>query len=248
MRASVTALGAAIVLVALPTTTHAQTGTTTRGAFGGAVSSDATVGTFRGNVSQGTTLGAGRGAVSSDTVIGAIGNGPPVSFGGYGTPGPIVNAPALRVPAGGLTLFNAQFARWGASPYRGDASPGSVGAFGRPAPSGTELGSAGLQELEGRLKSAAAMSMWDGNYKQGEALLNRSVTIREEIAGGADKPEVASALEDNAKYLREWSRDDAAADMETRAKEIRTKLEPSPAPTRSENAERVGRAVLMNGF
>ncbi len=81
-------------------------------------------------------------------------------------------------------------------PFRGDASPGSVGAFAPPAPPDTVLGPSAAQDLEGRLKSAATISMWDGNYKQGEVMTNRAVGVREEIAGGTVRPEVASALED----------------------------------------------------
>jgi hypothetical protein len=82
--------------------------------------------------------------------------------------------------------------------------------------------------------------MWlgDGNYAQGEAMLNRSVSIREEIAGGPVHPEVANALEDSAKLLRQWNRNAAASDMEARAKEIRTKLEPPPAPKAAKVPER----------
>ena len=79
-----------------------------------------------------------------------------------------------------------------------------------------------------RLNSEARIYMVDGNYAQGEGLSNRSVAVREQIVGGVH-PEVAGALETDAKVLRHYNRDAAAADIDARAKEIRTKLEP-PAP------------------
>ena len=120
-------------------------------------------------------------------------------------------------------------------------SPGSVGAFGAPAPGDTVLGPAGAREIEGRLKSEATLSLWDGNYKQAETMLNSSVSRREEIVGGTVRPEVAGALENNATILRDWNRDVAAAEMEARAKDIRTKLEPAPVAKRSERVERAER-------
>jgi hypothetical protein len=74
----------------------------------------------------------------------------------------------------------------------------------------------------------ARLYLVDGNYAQGDTMLNRSVAIREQAVGGVH-PEVAGALETDAKLLRHYNRDAAAADMDARAKEIRTKLEP-PAP------------------
>jgi len=228
MRASVTVLAAAVVLAALPAATQAQTRTTTRGAFGGAVSSDTTVGPFRGSVPQGATLGAVRGAVTSDTVIGAVRNAPSTAIGGF----------RAETPTEVVGVAPGQFRRMSDIWFRGAVSPGAVGAFGAPAPSDTVLGRPGPRELEGRLNSEATMAMWDGNYKRGEVMLNRAVEVREEIAGGAVRPEVAAALDHNASFLRDWNRNSAAADMESRANEIRTRFEAPPAAKRTERAER----------
>jgi hypothetical protein len=117
---------------------------------------------------------------------------------------------------------------------RGDVpADASVGAVSAPIPPGAALGEPGPNELAARLKSQARMNLVDGNYAQGEAMLSRAVTIREEMVG-RDHPDVASALEDSAKLLRQYNREAAAADMETRASEIRTRLEPPPAPREPE--------------
>jgi hypothetical protein len=113
--------------------------------------------------------------------------------------------------------------------FRGDVPADStVGALPLPVPPGARLGEPGPGELSQGLASQARSNLVDGNYAQGEAMLNRSVAIREQMVG-RDHPDVAGALEDDAKLLRRWNRDAAAADMEARAKEIRTRLEP-PKP------------------
>jgi hypothetical protein len=69
----------------------------------------------------------------------------------------------------------------------------------------------------------------DGIYPQGEAMLNGSVAIRERLSGG-DAPEIAANLERDAQVMRHYDRQAAAADMDGRAKEMRKRLEPPPAP------------------
>jgi hypothetical protein len=64
-------------------------------------------------------------------------------------------------------------------------------------------------------------------------MLHRSVGIREQMAGPVN-PDVANALEGDARLLRHWNLEAAAADMDARAKEIRIKLE-TPAPTPAES-------------
>jgi hypothetical protein len=227
MRASVMALGAVIVLAALPTMSEAQSRTTTRGAFGGPVTSDVTVGAIRGSVPPGATIGAVRGALPPGAVVGTVSNSPPTSIGGFHAETPTV----FGLPSG-------QFAPVSQVDFRGAVAPSAVGAFAAPVPPDTVLGQPGPQEIEGRLKSEATFSMWDGNYRQGEVLLNRSIGIREEIASGAVRPEVAGALQDSATFLRGWNRDEAAADMEARARSINKELEPKPEPKRAVRAER----------
>jgi hypothetical protein len=117
--------------------------------------------------------------------------------------------------------------------FRGDVPADStVGAVPVPVPPGARFGQPGPNELAQGLRSQARSRLVDGDYAQGEAMLNRSVAIREQMVG-RDHPDVAGALEDNAKLLRQWNREAAAADMEARAKEIRTRLEP-PKPKEPE--------------
>lgn len=225
MRASLTVLAAAVVLTALPVATQAQTRTTTRGAFGGAVTSDMTFGAVRGSVPQDATVGAIRGSVPTGGIVGAVRDAPSAAVGGFRAESPSAASPGLFLPTTNV---------W----FRGAMSPGSVGAFATPAPGDTVLGRPGAQEMEGRLQTEATFRLWDGNYRQAETMLNSSVGRREEIVGGTVRPEVAGALDSNATYLRGWNRDAAAIDMEARAKDIRKKLEPPPAAKRPERAER----------
>jgi hypothetical protein len=131
---------------------------------------------------------------------------------------------------GGVGLVPGAFAPVTVVTPRGSLpAEATVGAFATPLPPGARLGEPGPDELAGRLNSQARMSLIDGNYAQGEAMLYRSVAVREETVGPVH-PEVVGALEENAQLLRQYNRDAAAAAMETRAQEIRTLLEPPPAP------------------
>ena len=85
-------------------------------------------------------------------------------------------------------------------------------------------GSRGLPRSTHGLNFQGRLYLVDHNFAQGETMLNQSVGIREEMVGRVH-PEVAGALETDAKLLRHYNRNATAADMETRAKEIRTKLE-----------------------
>jgi hypothetical protein len=104
------------------------------------------------------------------------------------------------------------------------------GPWPSPAPPGSRFGEPGPEDLAAELRARARIHLIDGSYAQAEAMLNRSVAIREE-AVGPDPPDVARALEENAKLLRRWNREAAAADMEAGAKEIRTRLEMPSPPT-----------------
>ena len=105
----------------------------------------------------------------------------------------------------------------------------SWGALDGAGSAGNASRGAGPGEIVQGLDSQARMYLVDGDYAHGEGMLNRSVATREDMVGKVH-PEVAGALETDAQLLRHYSRDAAAADMEVRAKEIRTKLEPPPAP------------------
>jgi hypothetical protein len=250
MRARVATLGAltALFSIVLVLDVHAQTTTTTRGAFGGVMSGDMTPGGLRGAVSPGAAVGAARGSLPVGATVGAVTTGAPVSpggaplhIGGFFVPVPL--------PAG-TPVGPSGVVQSGVISFRGPVAPdaatatGVTGAMGAPVPSGTVLGPPGSAEIAERLQTESRMWLREGNYVQGEVMLNRSVAIREELAGGPNHPEVAQALEDNAKTLRVWNRDAAASDMEARAKEIRTKLEPptppkaSPAPKAATASER----------
>jgi len=228
----------ALLLMFSPGGAWAQSSTTTRGAFGGVLSGDMTSGATRGALPPGATVGAARGSVPQGAVVGAArpaastsSAGAPPSVGLFFVPGavpagtPVSPPGAIQVGSGGVLSF------------RGPVSPDTAtGTLGTPIPSNTVLGTPGSAEIAERLQTEAGMWLRDGNYVQGEAMLNRSVAIREEMAGGPNHPEVAQALEDNAKLLRVWNRESAASDMEARAKEIRTNLEPPPAPLKASPA------------
>jgi len=230
----------ALFLAALPREARAQSTTTTRGAFGGPLSGDATQGALRGALPQGATVGAARGSLPPGAVVGAVGIGTPTTPGTLPPSGVFLaplavgmNPAGVPVVVGSGAVFVGNGAVFlGGGAFRGPVSPDTVGAMGAPLPPGTVLGDPGPAEIAQRLQTEARLWLQDGNFAQGEAMLNRSVAIREEIAGGPNHPEVAQALEDNAKLLREWHRDAAASDMEARAKEIRTNLEP-PAPPKA---------------
>jgi hypothetical protein len=225
MRAGATALIVLSVpiMAALPVLGHAQSPTATRGAFGGSLSTDATPGALRGAVPVGATVGAARGAVPVDAMTGAVRGAPPSG----GTVGAFRSVP---VSGGAVSVLPGAFLPMTTGALRGDVPvDASVGTVSVPIPSGTSFGGPGPAEFAQGLKSQARSNLVDGNYVQGETMLRRSVANREQVVGSPVHPEVAAALDDNAKVLRHWNREAAAADMEARAKEIRIKLEP-PAP------------------
>jgi hypothetical protein len=221
-----------VAAVALPVVGHAQSPTVTRGAFAVPVSLGATTGAIAAPVSPGATTGAIRGALPPGSSVGAIRGSVPVdavigvprtasgaTVGVFPSPvTPIVGVGLVP----GVVLPTTVIAPRGSLP-----ADATVGALATPLPPGSRLGAPGPDEIAGRLNSQARLSLIDGNYAQGETMLNRSVTIREEVVGPVH-PEVAAALEENAQLLRQYNRDAAAAAMETRAQEIRTLLEPPP--------------------
>jgi hypothetical protein len=222
-----------VATVALPVAGHAQSPTVTRGAFGVPVSPGTTTGALTGPVSPGATTGAIRGALPAGSTVGAVRGSVPVdavigvprsmsrAMGGvFLSPAapPVVGVGVL--PGGGLPTAVV-------TPRGSLPADATVGALATPLPAGSRLGEPGPDELARRLDSQARLSLIDGSYAQGEAMLNRSVAIREETLGPVH-PEVAGALEEKASLLRQFNRTDAAAAMETRAQEIRTLLAPPP--------------------
>ena len=209
------------VMVALPALGHAQAPTITRGVLGGSLSPDSSSGVLRGTVPRGATTGVVRGTLPPGGTAGLLQATPPGATVGVFRD----TAAAARVPVmpGGVRPTPMPVLM---GPLPADASVGTLTA---PLPPGTRLGAPGPDEIMQGLDFQARIYLEDGNYAQGEKMLNGSVAIREDMVGRVN-PEVAGALETDAKLLRHYSRDAAAADMEVRAKEIRTKLEPPPAP------------------
>ena len=215
------------VMAALPMVAHAQSPTIARGLLVGSQPPGSTFGLLRGTLPQGATTGVVRGVLPSGATAGLIQAPPPGS-----TSGLLRNtSAATMVPTmpGGVTSTPVPTLR-GSLP-----ADAAVGVVSPPAPAGSRLGEPGPGDVVERLNSEARIYLVDGNYAQGETLLNGSVAIREQTVGQVH-PEVAGALETDAKLLRHYNRETAAHDMDTRAKEIRTKLEPpapkKPAPTR----------------
>jgi hypothetical protein len=209
------------VMVALPALGHAQSPTITRGALGGSLPPNASSGLLRGSVPPGATTGVVRGTLPPGGTAGLLQALPPGATVGVFRD----TAAAARVPVmpGGLPPALTPVLM---GPLPADAS---VGALTAPVSPGTRLGEPGPDEIMKGLDSQARIYLQDGNYAQGEQMLNGSVAIREDMVGRVS-PGVAGALETDAQLMRHYSRDAAAADMEVRAKEIRTKLEPPPAP------------------
>jgi len=208
------------VMVALPALGLAQTPTITRGVLGGPLPPDSTAGLLRGALPQGATAGVVRGSLPPGGKAGLI-QAPP--------PGATVGVFRDTFSAAKVSVMPGGFPPAPVPALRGSLpADAAVGVLSAPAPPGTRLGEPGPGELVHGLDFQARLYLMDGNYAQGNTLLDRSVTIREQTVGGVH-PEVAGALETDAKLLRHYNRDAAAADMDARAKEIRTKLEP-PAP------------------
>jgi len=197
------------VMVALPALGHAQTPTITRGVLGGSLSPNSSSGVLRGALPQGATTGVVRGTLPPGGTAGLLQAPPPGSTVGV-----------FRDPSAAVTPIPA---------LRPFPTTAATGVLSAPAPPGTRLGEPGPDDVVQGLDTQARVYLQDGNYAHGEAMLNQSVAIREEMVGRVS-PEVAGALETDAQLMRHYSRDAAAADMETRAEQIRTKLEPPPAP------------------
>ncbi len=71
-----------------------------------------------------------------------------------------------------------------------------------------------------RLNEEAVASYRAGKYSQAEALIERSLAIREKVLG-PEHPDVAQSLENYAALLRKTNREAESARMEARAKAIR---------------------------
>jgi hypothetical protein len=207
MRARVTVPVAltVLVIVALPMASHSQAPTIIRGAIRTSLPPEATVGTFRGALPPDATVGATRGALPSGSTVGAVHGATP--------------------PGGTVGVFRGTVLPGSVGVFRGDVpADASVGARPQPIPPGARFGEPGPDDIAASLTSQARILLLKGDYRPAEIMLKESVTIREQSVG-PDRPEIVQALEDNAKLLRQWNRDAVATEMETRAGEIRTKLE-----------------------
>lgn len=209
------------VMVALPALGHAQVPTITRGVLVGSMPPDSGGGLLRGALPPGATTGVVRGTLPSGAKAGLMQSVPP--GGSAGVLRDTYSAARVPVMPGGVSPTPVPTLR---GPLPADAVAGTLTP---PSPPGTRQGEAGPAEIVQGLDFQGRLYMVDGNYAHGEGMLNRSVATREDVVGRIH-PEVAGALETDAKLMRHYSRDAAAADMEGRAKEIRTKLEPPPAP------------------
>jgi hypothetical protein len=203
-----------VALLGLPPLAEAQAPTVSRGLLRGSLPSDSTGGLLRGAVTSGTSTGLLRGPVQSGTTGGLLSGGAPPAGGTVG---------GFRglVPVG---------TPWG--PTRVELPPGTpVGAYPAPAPSGARLGDPGPLDRAGAVENQARIHLIKGAYGDAEARLRQSVSIHEQVSG-PDSPEVVQALESNAALLREWNREAAATEMETRIEEIRVRqeLKSNPVP------------------
>ena len=213
------------VMVALPALSQTQAPTITRGVLVGSMPPDSGCGLLRGALPPGATTGVVRGTLPSGAKAGLMQSVP--SGGSVGVLRDTYSAARVPVMPGGVPSTFVPTLR---GPLPADAV---VGSLTSPVPPGTRLGEAGPAEIVQGLDSQARLYLVDGDYAHGEGMLNRSVATREDMVGKVH-PEVAGALETDARLLRHYSRDAAATDMEVRAKEIRTKLEPPPAPKKPE--------------
>jgi hypothetical protein len=215
MRSGVT-VAIVLGLTGLPWVSHPQAPTVTRGAFGGPQSpqsGDVTTGALRGAVPSGASVGAARGVVPPAASVGAVRGSPP-----SGEPMGALRGPTAPMDVGTFVPPDAP-----------------LGALAAPMPPGTRFGAPGPVDIAGRLADQARTSLIDHDFARAEALLYRSVTVREESVG-PEHPDVAKALEDNAALLRRYNRHAAAADMDARAQEIRLRLEAPPAPAPPEGS------------
>jgi hypothetical protein len=212
-------------MIALPALGHAQSPAVTRGVLRGTLSApDTTTGVVRGAVPPGTT-GLLRGSL------------PP-----GGTAGVIRSTPA------GAKVGILQDTAWAATVpvlpgeippppnqlLRGAIMPGQVsGLMAQPVPPDARFGESAPRDLAETQDLQSRIYLVDGNFAEGEGMLNRSVATREQVTGG-DHPEVVTALKVDAQVMRHYDRQAAAADMESRAKAMQKRLEPPPAPKRPE--------------
>jgi hypothetical protein len=208
-------------MVALPALGHAQSPAITRGVLRGTLSSpDTTTGVVRGPMPPGAT-GIVRG---------------PLPPGG--------SAGLLQPTPAGAKVGVLQDTAWAATvpvlpgeipppPHqllRGSLLPGQVsGLLAQPAPSDARFGEPGPRDLAETQDLQSRTYLVDGNFAEGEGLLNRSVATQERVTGG-DHPAVVSTLKTDAQVMRHYNRQAAAADMENRASEMQKRLEPPPAP------------------
>lgn len=211
-------------MIALPALGHAQGPTVSRGLLRGTLSSpDAATGLLRGSMPQGTG-GLTRGSLPSGGTSGLLQATPPGAKVGL-LLDTTRNATVPVLPAG---MSPAPYAL-----VRGSVSSVPGALLASPVPADARFGEPGPRDLAGTLESQSQLYLVDGIYPQGEAMLNGSVAIRERLAGG-DAPEVAANLERDAQVMRHYDRQAAAADMDVRAKEMRKRLEPAPAPKKPE--------------
>ena len=184
---------------------------------------DSRSGLLRGALPQGATTGVVRGTLPPGGTAGLIQSVPPgAQFGVLRD-----TSSAARVPVMPAGVPPDAHARSHEAPFRQMRSSAlSRRRFRR----GRVSGSRGPAEIVQGLDSQARMYLEDGNYAHGEGMLNGSVAIREDMMGRSIRRSPEPSRRRSA--LRHYSRDAAATDMEARAKEIRTKLEPPPAPKR----------------
>jgi hypothetical protein len=212
-------------MVGSPALGHAQSPAVTRGVLRGTLSSpDTTTGVVRGPVPPGAT-GLLRGPL------------PP-----GGTAGVIQRTPA------GAKVGVLQDTAWAATvpvlpgeipppPHqvlRGPLLPGQAsGLMAQPVPPDARFGESGPRDLAETQELQARMNLVDGNFAEGQGMLNRSVGSLEQATGG-DHPEVVTTLQVDAQVMRHYDRQAAAADMEGRAGAMQKRLEPPPAPKKPE--------------
>jgi hypothetical protein len=221
MRASVTALVVLSVpaMLVLPAVGQAQSPAVTRGALARPMSTEAPTGVLRGAVPQGATVGVVRGTLPPGGTTGVIQSVP-----ANGSTGVFRSSAVDTVP-----VMPGGFAPTPVPTLRGPLPiAAAVGALAPSLPPGARFAEPGPADIAKGLDEYARIYMVDGNYAQGQGILEQSVAARE-VTVGRIHPEVAGALETDAQLLRHYARDAAAVDIEVRAQEIRKKLEP-PAP------------------
>jgi hypothetical protein len=210
-------------LIALPALGHAQSPTVTRGVLRGSVSSpDATIGVVRGAMPPGTT-GILRGSLPAGATAGLLQQ--PPAGAKVGVLQDTAWAATVPVLPGEVAIPPHQL-------LRGAALPGQVsGLLSPPVPADARFGEPGSRDLAEFQRQQASINLVDGNFVEGRGMLERSVGSLEQATGG-DHPEVVSTLRVDAQTMRHYARDEAAADMEGRARAMQKRLEPPPPPRR----------------